>query len=398
MQLTDQTLAEQLKLTDRRIAERRKLFNITEEDKRNLLSAKAFVAESMDQIITTFYDRLLSFSDIQLVIGDADTLLRLQNTLRNYIQELFSGSYDDLYVNSRLRVGKVHKRIGVPPSLYMSAVCYLLEVLQQVLEDQCKDGACSRIEAEARKQSLSKVLMFDVHLIFETYTGALVAEVTVAQQELESYAQDLEQTVALRTQELKDLSRQDGLTGLLNQRAFYEHLRSDLAHVKRRKEPLTLAYFDLNGFKKLNDQQGHQVGDLVLAHVGECLLATVRDVDTSCRYGGDEFCIILPGSTDQEAQEVCRRLVDRFDAKAGEYGVSFSVGLIQTGPEQFLSVDDMVKSADERMYQAKAASKKTPGYWVSNSDQEASMILEKMARSDELQPLPSLPQESQGEA
>ncbi|MBF0621223.1 MAG: GGDEF domain-containing protein [Magnetococcales bacterium] len=373
-QLTTQSLAEQLKLTDRRIAGRKQLFGITSEDQNNMLASKTFIDDNLDLIIERFYEQLLQYPEIQLVVGDSETLFRLKRSLRGYIQELFSGVYDALYVNTRLRVGKIHKRIGVPPSLYMSAVYRLLAILNGLLENQCRDNKCSRLESEARKISLFKVLMFDVHFIFETYTGALLAEVEAAQLELEAYAEELEQTVARRTQELKDLSRQDGLTGLLNQRAFYDHLRNDLALGKRRSEVLTLVYFDLNGFKLLNDTHGHKVGDQILAHVGECLLSTVRDVDSSCRYGGDEFCIILPGSSSIQALEVCQRLVKCFDAKVGDYTVSFSLGMHQSGPGDFISSDDLVKAADKRMYAAKAKSKKNPGYWACDHEMNLHLL------------------------
>ncbi|MBF0588561.1 MAG: GGDEF domain-containing protein [Magnetococcales bacterium] len=360
--LTDTSLAEQLKITERSILERKHLFSFSDEDVTNLLAAKPYIEENLDTIVEAFYEEQLRHSDVELVIGDADTLMRLKNAMRGYIQDLFSGTYDTIYINRRLRVGKIHQRIGVPPALYMSAVQLLLSHLVSYMETQCNDGACSRYEVEARKVSLTKLLMFDVQLVFETYTSSLVFEVEKARNKLEIYAEELEATVAKRTQELQDLSQQDGLTGLLNQRAFYEHLRSELSHAARRHWKVTLVYFDLNSFKKLNDTQGHRAGDLLLAHVGEAMLGTVRDVDSACRYGGDEFCIIMPETSEKQAEEVCRRLAKRFIAKAG-MDVTFSIGIAETGTDTYLSEDDMVKLADKLMYKSKKGSKETPGHW-----------------------------------
>ncbi|MBF0193288.1 MAG: GGDEF domain-containing protein [Magnetococcales bacterium] len=375
MSLTDYTLAEQLKITDRRVQRLKLLFNLTQEDEQCLLVVKPYIEQQMDSIIDKLYSWLLDFPEVVVVIGDAETLLRLKNTMRGYIAELFSGNYDRIYINSRLRIGIVHKRIGVSPPLYMAAVRMLSNLLESLIEDQCKDGTCSRFEAEQRKISLQKILMFDVQLVFDTYTGALVSAVDIARQELEDYAMDLEATVAQRTQELKDLARLDGLTGLVNQRAFYERLRNDLAHSKRRCEPITLIYFDLNRFKALNDNAGHKAGDLLLAHVGETLLATMREVDTVARYGGDEFCIILPNSTTQNCHDVVQRFVERFYAKTNKTGVAFSMGIVDTGPNEFISSDDLVKSADKCMYISKEASRDEPGFWMCGSDDKAKLIL-----------------------
>ncbi|MBF0631704.1 MAG: GGDEF domain-containing protein [Magnetococcales bacterium] len=374
MLLTEMTLTEQLKLSDRKISDRKKLFDISHEDERNLLAVKPYIDKHLHEIVEEYYSILLRHSDVELVIGDADTLLRLKSAMRGYIQEIFSGQYDMLYVNNRLRVGMVHKRIGVSPTLFMAGVRVLWNILQDALESQCNDGSCSRYDAEQRKRSLNKLMMFDVQFTFETYTGALVSEVQKAKQELEVYARDLEAEVMRRTQELKDLARLDGLTGVLNQRAFFDHLRNDLAHAKRRREKVSIAYFDLNRFKQLNDRAGHRAGDLVLAHVGECLLATVRETDSACRYGGDEFVMILPGNDLEQTQAACQRLCDRFIAKAGESGVGFSIGLAETGPDTFLSPDDFVKVADQRMYKSKASSRVTAGFWCTGNGDSVCLL------------------------
>lgn len=86
MLLTDMTLAEQLKITDRRIADRKRLMGITEEDERNMLAAKSFMDEHLDMIIEGFYRTQLSHAEVELVIGDADTLRRLKSSMRCYLQ------------------------------------------------------------------------------------------------------------------------------------------------------------------------------------------------------------------------------------------------------------------------------------------------------------------------
>lgn len=370
MLLTEKSMVEQLKLTNRVISKRKELFGIQTEDEALLSDIKPFIEERIDTIVGEFYQRQLQYSEIEIVIGDADTLSRLKNSMKFYVMDLFSGVYDEHYVTSRLRVGKVHKRIGVSPTLYMAAVRILWDLLAGIIENDYQFPDNRPGEKKTLLQSLSKILMFDVQLVFETYTGSLVYEVEKAKQELENYSKDLEEVVAARTKELEQLSRYDSLTGLLNQRSFYEQLRIDISQSIRRSDSLALVYFDLNDFKALNDSQGHLIGDSVLKSVGESVISIMRAGSFGARYGGDEFCLILPSASDNEAKIVCRRLVNLYVQNQSKFDVSFSMGIYQTGPEQFLNFEELVKQADLRMYRAKQKSKNKRGFWVCDTNDD----------------------------
>jgi len=211
--------------------------------------------------------------------------------------------------------------------------------------------------------ALNKIILFDVQFVFDTYIASLVAEVETARDELEKYALGLEDEVAKRTAQLQELARKDELTGLLNQRGFYEMLRRELAGAERYKEALCLAYFDLNGFKQLNDTQGHKAGDDLLVLLGGVMISCVREIDMACRYGGDEFCIILPRTEIQDARSVVERLIENFKQK-NKTSVSFSVGIISTANIEHCDVDTLVKGADRLMYQAKEMSRKKSGFHI----------------------------------
>ena len=248
--------------------------------------------------------------EIQLLIGDAETFRRLHSSMKRYIVELFEGYYDKEYVNRRLRIGKVHKSIGVSPKLYISS----LARMEGILHDKLLRMEEGDIEIGYRRSAaLRKLLMLDVQFVFDTYINSLMSEVLTAKSAVESYAETLEETVAQRTRELEEISRTDSLTKLENQRSFYESLRHELAVAERNKTVLSLMYFDLNHFKILNDNKGHRTGDELLAFVGTIMLETARTSDVCCRYGGDEFCVIMP-NTDWEAAKIfCERLIERFE-------------------------------------------------------------------------------------
>lgn len=154
--------------------------------------------------------------------------------------------------------------------------------------------------------------------------------------------------------QLHELSMDDYLTGLSNARAFYDSAYSEIERAKRYDKPLTIAYIDLDNFKEINDRLGHLAGDQILRLVASALKTSVRKVDVVARLGGDEFAILLPETPANAAQIVFERikksLQNSFVSQEGR--VFFSAGLVtfEHPPE---SVDQMIKKADDLMYQAK---------------------------------------------
>jgi len=360
---TDKTLAEQLQITDREIEYRKSLLNITDADVNLLKTLKNIIIGGIDEIVDCFYDIQLKTREISLLIGDAETLDRLRMSMHRYVLELFEGYYDAEYVNKRLRIGKVHKRIGVSPKLYVSAVNLLEVVLDDYLQNNLHQLPNNGSHYEAQRRALHKLLMFDMQLVFDTYISSLVAEVQTAKAELEDYTETLEATVVQRTHQLQELSLRDNLTGLFNQRAFFENLRRELSVAERTHRPISIVYFDLNGFKNLNDTKGHREGDRLLECVGQAISESIRDVDFGCRYGGDEFSIIMPSANSKEAKHSCERLITAYDA-IRPYDTTFSVGIADTGPEIFLDPDSLIKNADQMMYAAKTKSKEQSGHHI----------------------------------
>ena len=354
MKRVTQSLMMQMHLTEHEIVRRKELLALGEEDIALLVRCKPYIEENIDVIVNEFYEEQTSIEEIALLIGDLDTLQRLHAAQRKYVLDLFSGFTDMEYVNNRLRIGLVHKRIGVEPKLYLSAVKTLKDMIYHALERSISDPAL----LARTYQALDKLLFFDVTLVFDTYIRSLISEIETARERSENYAKNLELQVAERTRQLKELSDRDPLSNLFNQRAFRDFLRRELAHAKRFLSPLSLVYFDVDQFKTLNDQHGHPFGDSVIRFLGETLLQEVRETDLPCRYGGDEFCIILPECDSDSAEVVCRKIMEVFGVKFPEVTLSF--GIAQTGPAAYLEPDELIKLADSKMYQAKAL----PGFQI----------------------------------
>ncbi|MBI4619122.1 MAG: PAS domain S-box protein [Desulfobacterales bacterium] len=151
--------------------------------------------------------------------------------------------------------------------------------------------------------------------------------------------------------ELGRLSITDNLTGLYNQRHFYNELKRETERAKRLNHPLSLLLFDIDGFKSYNDTYGHLQGDKALNKVGRVVSESIRvNVDSGYRYGGDEFVVILPETNKDQAFSAAERIRTSFNT-AGLVDVTLSVGLIEYRKEYDL--ETFVKHADKAMYTAK---------------------------------------------
>lgn len=362
MKLTDQNLAEKLHITAREIVRRKELVCLEQADVELLLGCKPIIAEQINEIVDEFYADQVSKPEVERLIGDSGTLSRLKHHTQNYLLTMFDGIYDDIYVLSRLRVGVVHDRIGVPPKLYVSSMRTLLNILRRrlqantALKDKCKQ--CLSIQA-----ALEKIIIFDLTLVFDTYIHSLLDQVELRKDEIELYAKGLEEEVASRTKELSEMARRDPLTGLINRRTMFEELRREIARSLRHGQPITLAYIDMDHFKEVNDAHGHQEGDKILQSLATAMRKVLRAEDLSARIGGDEFCIILPGADFTTSREVLSRLVGIFDELKGEHMVTLSVGLASLSLELPQMPEELVKQADQAMYRAK----ETPGHSFVNA-------------------------------
>lgn len=347
MKRTEQTLLEQMKMSDVEISHRMNLLSLSSDELILLHSHKRIIEDNIDVIVDEFYEKQTEIDEISLLIGDADTLKRLRAAQRKYVIDLFSGSYDSEYVNNRLRIGMVHKRIGVEPKLYLSAVRTLKEMIIKTMKRTISD-----IDLYDRTiEALEKLLYFDTTLVFDTYIDSLVGEIETAKNRTEIYAKSLEEKVAERTLQLEKQAQLDPLTNIYNQRVMQELLRRDLAISERRKVKLALVYFDIDNFKEINDTHGHLKGDEVLKFVAQAMTNNVRETDIACRHGGDEFCIILPDCGSEQAKVICEKIIKEFAEKYPDY--SLSIGIAETGLDNYFDGDSLIKMADDKMYQAK---------------------------------------------
>ena len=218
---------------------------------------------------------------------------------------------------------------------------------------QAHDGGIARFLARGGSARASRLELPALHrdgremTIELSWSGARIGGAW----EFTGFMHDISERKRLETA-LSSMALQDPLTGLFNRRAFAQAIDKALHHLDRHGTPAALLFLDLDGFKQLNDTQGHQAGDEALVAVARALRACVRHNDVVGRLGGDEFVILADGIGDQaQARAMAHKVLQAVREAVPSSGLSCSVGIALARPLQ--SSIQLLQQADQAMYVAK---------------------------------------------
>ncbi|MFN8380685.1 MAG: PAS domain S-box protein [Anaerolineales bacterium] len=242
---------------------------------------------------------------------------------------------------------------------------------EKFMEEISEHGVLSAFEAEYRRLDQTTFWAEDyVNIIRDDSGTPLYFEGSLVdindRKKSENELREMNQSLQLAHSELQQmfeheqvLSRTDSLTGQTNRRYFFELAIREFNAGIRYQRPLTIILFDIDGFKQVNDTFGHALGDKILVQVAHATAAQVRDVDVLARYGGDEFIILLPQTSEQKAFLIAERIRESvaamgMDVENSPFIVTLSMGVAEIiYKPQDESIEDVIRRADQALYQAK---------------------------------------------
>jgi len=224
------------------------------------------------------------------------------------------------------------------------------------VEQPCKDGSSVWTEIVDYYSFSEETGKVELHGVTRDISERKLAEQKLRQINEELQVQ-LEEIQELQSQ-LHEQAMRDVLTGLFNRRYMQEILDQTLAHATREQSSVCVMMIDIDHFKQLNDDHGHKAGDLVLQAMGSLLHSHTRQMDTACRYGGEEFVVIMPTATLDTALRRADELRQKFAAMRVEFDDLQLQSTISIGVAIFPSNGDhsdaLLRSADQALYMAKA--------------------------------------------
>jgi Amt family ammonium transporter len=240
-----------------------------------------------------------------------------------------------------LRVNARDERIGLNISEH-GATTSILDLITQ-MDEQARSGDFSKpVEVEPETEAAP------IAAFYNTVLEKFLLETGRRQ---------------MAMQKLNQMANYDALTGLVNRRFFFESIKRALSRANRNQSGGAVLYFDLDGFKAVNDNFGHEAGDQILKETAIRLAQCVRENDILSRLGGDEFALLIEDTKQptknscQIADKIIQSIGEPFEYEGESLQIGISVGIATFDPDHQVNVKTLVGSADKAMYQAKLAGK-----------------------------------------
>lgn len=319
-------IADELNITDEDFEKRKQFLQIEEEDIARIIKFRNTLKEIPGSMFDGFYNHLTAYEETRYFFKDDETIQKLKRKQMEYFEELLSGKYDREYLLSRLSVGYIHVRINIVPLWYIGAYNKYIEEIRNVI-----DKFKGIIDENKTMQSILKVINLDIILTLESY----------------------HYTKYKLQEELKKMIVTDELTGVFNRRKLEEVMQFEIERAIRNKKSLSMLMLDIDYFKKVNDEFGHNIGDQVLKELTELINKDLRETDYFIRVGGEEFVVFLPNTP----LDIAKKIAERIRAKVEKHEFNIAGRItISIGATEYLkgdTRDTFFERADKKLYEAK---------------------------------------------
>ena len=266
------------------------------------------------------------------------------DALWQHWRDLFGQGPSEAALAHAAQIGRRHFEVAVQPRHYL-ALCQLLSkvVTDALIED-------TKIDTPQAVDAVGRVVMMDAEVVLGSYYGSLADLVSY---EAHSETRSLKDRLSV----LEDMAFLDALTGLFNRRYFDRSIAVEIARAHRERSPLGFLLCDIDRFKEINDSWGHAAGDRVLNELAAVLADMGRKTDIVTRFGGEEFCFLLPNTKPEFVRLVAERVRAKVEASTitldnGEklkVTASIGIGIYKAGDTGAL----LIQRADEALYRAK---------------------------------------------
>lgn len=320
------------------------------EESDNALSAllqNEVIRPNLQGIMDRFYSALLEYPLFNEILSHGFKLSHLKEVQTQYLLSLGVNFADASYFEDRSRIGLAHVRVGVPLHIYLFAY----RKLQQLLIDSIPSDHLDGSKVNQLIAFILKITTLDISLAAETYHLSRMRDLQVNLDDLHCKHSKLEHEAGL-----------DYLTGLANRQRITKLLSSSFRKKQRGNSPLSVIMADLDMFKMVNDNYGHQVGDLVLQSVAARIEAAVREKDVIGRYGGEEFIVVLADKNLDQAAQIAERIRMQIadtpiKTQSSAIHMTISLGVAEACDNE--SMNKLIARADSALYRAKMNGRNT---------------------------------------
>ncbi|MBB6216789.1 diguanylate cyclase (GGDEF)-like protein [Anaerosolibacter carboniphilus] len=202
-----------------------------------------------------------------------------------------------------------------------------------------------------------------IHIGLFYLLGYIISSVMNELHRLEAYSTHMYEELKRKNEQLSEIANKDYLTSMYNHKSFYCHFNEIIQHATISNVPFSLALFDIDDFKKINDTYGHLSGDMVLKEVSFLILETIRKTDIAARYGGEEFALIFPNTSPEEAEKICERIREAIESHpviTDEHTIHVTISGGMAGGilcNQHCKQHKLLEFVDQLLYEAKSHGK-----------------------------------------